>query len=397
MKAFVTITLVGLLLHFASVDSRAQATWRTYTSPDKSFSVEAPAPLREVASFSGEHGATLATDQKEEGATCYAIFETDPEAARFGVIVLNGRLKDFETTSRAELLWYLSALLIGDEDNPDAKIKRRVSVNGLRGNEYFHIREDRRMGNGSTGEIHTRGRIFDTGSKIYVITYIGQNTKDLNSPEAKRFLNSFRLKKPGPLVQNNPFDSLVAKAKAGNVNAYNSIVARAQKGDQGALAALISLANDGVGGAQNELGIMYSEANGVKPNQRTAVYWFRKSAESGYAIGTCNLALHYGHGWGVRRNMTLMMKYVFAAHALDGLKCQPGDYIEYFKPKPNQCDIERGWELAETWLRAHPEFKNNFDERPWMKENGDYPETFRERGPSVKLPPTRKGNCNPKR
>lgn len=394
MKAVVTITLVGLFLHFISSHVCAQTTWRTYLSPDKTFSVEAPAPLREVASFDGEHGATLDADQRYDYATCYAVFETNPEAARFGVAVVNGRLKHIRSSPRSQLLWYLSAVLIGDEDNPNAKIEKRVSVNGLSGNEYFHIRENP---NGNTGEIHTRGRIFDTGSRIYVITYIGQNNEDLTSPEAERFLNSFRLKKPGSLAQNNPFDSRLAQAKAGNVNAYNSILSSAQKGDKRALAALISLAIDGGGGAQNELGIMYSEAQGVKPNQRKAVYWFRKSAESGYAIGTCNLALHYGHGWGVRRNLTLMMKYVFAAHALDGLKCHPADYIEYFKLKPNQCEIERGWDLAENWLRAHPDFKNGFGERPWTKENGDYPETFRERGPSVKLPPTRKGNCNPKR
>ena len=194
MKAVVTVTLVGLLLHFASVDYRAQATWRTYTSPEKSFSVEAPAPLREVASFDGEHGASVAPDQKYDWATCYAIFEKNVEAARFGMAVVNGRLKYIRSTPRAELLWYLSAVLIGDEDNPNAKIERRVSVNGLSGYEYFHIRENP---NGNTGEIYTRGRIFDTGSRIYVITYIGQNTKDLNSAEAERFLNSFRLKEPG--------------------------------------------------------------------------------------------------------------------------------------------------------------------------------------------------------
>lgn len=81
--------------------------------------------------------------------------------------------------------------------------------------------------------------------------------------------------------------------------------------------------------AQNEIGIMYSEGEGTKANQRKAVYWFGKSAEQGYPHGACNLALHYGQGWGIRKNPTLMMKWVFVAHLLDGLKCHPADRIEH--------------------------------------------------------------------
>ena len=198
-------------------------------------------------------------------------------------------------------------------------------------------------------------------------------------------------------AQGESLQSLLEKARHEDVQAYYSILESARKGNRRARLALTSLAAEGDIGAQNELGIIYSEAKGVKPNQRRAVYWFRRSAELGFSIGTCNLGLHYGQGWGVRRNLTLMMKYVFAAHALDGLKCNPADFIEYFKLKPNECHIERGWELAVVWLRAHPGFKNNFDEQPWMEENGEYPVTVRENAPSVNLPPERKGRCNPKR
>ena len=62
--------------------------------------------------------------------------------------------------------------------------------------------------------------------------------------------------------------------------------------------ALLEKAKNGNVDAQNEVGIAYSEGKGVKPDQRMAVYWFRKSAEQGYAIGTSNLALHYSMGWG---------------------------------------------------------------------------------------------------
>jgi TPR repeat protein len=144
--------------------------------------------------------------------------------------------------------------------------------------------------------------------------------------------------------------------------------------------------------AQNGVGIMYSEAKGVRPNQRKAVYWFRRSAEGGYSIGTCNPGLHYSRGWGVPRNKTLMMKYVFAAHALDGLKCNPADYITMFRP--SECQVEQGWELAVAWLRNHPEFKNSFGDRPWMADDGEYPVTRRESGGSFDLPAKSSGKCN---
>ena len=134
---------------------------------------------------------------------------------------------------------------------------------------------------------------------------------------------------------------------------------------------------------QNGLGIAYSEGLGVRPNQKLAVYWFRKSAEAGDVGGACNLGLHYFRGWGVKGNLTLMFKWFFAANALDGLSCNPGDVPPKFR-RPRS--MARGWKLAEAWLRAHPDFKNDFGDRPWMSDSGKYPITMREHGDSIQLP-----------
>ena len=155
--------------------------------------------------------------------------------------------------------------------------------------------------------------------------------------------------------------------------------------------ALLEKANRGDADAQNELGIAYSEGKGVKPDQRKAVYWFRKSAEQGYALGACNLALHYRMGWGVRRNVTLMWKYTLAAHALDGLKCNPADVPDKFQNR--ECSMEKGWELAVAWLKAHPGFRNNFGRQPWNDSENQYPVTLREYGGSVQLPILRSKRC----
>lgn len=158
---------------------------------------------------------------------------------------------------------------------------------------------------------------------------------------------------------------------------------------------LLEKANAGNVDAQNELGIAYSEGKGIKPDQRKAVYWFRRSAEQGYAIGACNLALHYRMGWGVAGNVTLMWKYVFAAHALDGLKCNPADVPRRFTRRT--CSMEKGWELAVAWLRAHPNFKNDFGKQPWNDTASQYPETLREQGGSVQLPIQRSEKCSKRR
>lgn len=175
----------------------------------------------------------------------------------------------------------------------------------------------------------------------------------------------------------------LATAVAGQSKSFDGLLEKALAGDVD---------------AQNEVGISYSEGRGVRPNQKKAVYWFRRSAEQGYAIGICNLALHYGMGWGVRRDKTLMMKYTFATHAIDGLKCNPADVIEAPpRFRPSQCDIERGWVLAITWLRAHPSFDDNFGNRPWMDDTGEYSVTVRENAPSFTLPPKLSGRCRPGR
>ena len=163
-------------------------------------------------------------------------------------------------------------------------------------------------------------------------------------------------------AQTNDFDRYLADAKAGDAS------------------------------AQNGLGIAYAEGKGVRRDQKQAVYWFRKSAAQGDSAGTCNLGLHYGKGWGVRRNPVIMMKYVFAANALDSLECNPAEFIYTTKPKPTKCQIQKGSDLAVAWLGRHPDFKNDFGKRPWLGQ-GQYPVTVREQGGSVQLPQKRAKKC----
>jgi hypothetical protein len=84
------------------------------------------------------------------------------------------------------------------------------------------------------------------------------------------------------------------------------------------------------------------------------------------------------------------------ANSLDGLRCHPGDFIEWLRP--SQCQIEQAWKLAVSWLRAHPALENrNFGGRPWTEDDGKYNVTVRESGPRVDLPIKSSGQCSNKK
>src|SRR5262245_2448521 len=132
--------------------------------------------------------------------------------------------------------------------------------------------------------------------------------------------------------------------------------------------------------AQDDVGVMYAEADGVKRNYSKAVFWLKRSAAQGNVLGACNLALHYARGEGVRKNPILAMKWTFVSHSLDGLKCFPDDLLQFFKPR--RSAVRKAWSLANAFLRSHPDLKNEFGERPWLK-SGTQPNKSLDRSPDV--------------
>jgi hypothetical protein len=59
--------------------------------------------------------------------------------------------------------------------------------------------------------------------------------------------------------------------------------------------------------------------------------------------------------------------------------------------------MEKGWQLAVDWLRAHPDFKNDFGEKPWNETQNQYPITVRENRPSMQIPVKSSGRCGKRR
>ncbi len=62
------------------------------------------------------------------------------------------------------------------------------------------------------------------------------------------------------------------------------------------------LAEQGYADAQHNLGVMYSNGNGVPQDFKTAVKWYTRAAEQGNAGAQLNLGAMYGNGQGVIRD-----------------------------------------------------------------------------------------------
>ena len=73
-----------------------------------------------------------------------------------------------------------------------------------------------------------------------------------------------------------------------------------QRGDYATAVRLwLPIANQGDAGAQYNLGVMYSNGQGVAQDYAEAVKWYRKAAERGDAKAQGNLGFMYDNGQGV--------------------------------------------------------------------------------------------------
>jgi hypothetical protein len=185
MRAII-LTLVTLLV--STTNSYSQG-WRMYKPSGKGFSVELPAPLRSVPSFEGEHGVSMERHpEMPEWVAYYAAIQSVPVDRQFGIVVYDIPPKDRKRVT-AELLERLR-IVIGDDDTSPTS-EKEIQINGLSGKEYSYAKDQ-------SLDIYTKGRIFYTGRQIYIIVFRTRSPEDLTSPDAERFLNSFRLRKRLP-------------------------------------------------------------------------------------------------------------------------------------------------------------------------------------------------------
>ena len=206
------------------------------------------------------------------------------------------------------------------------------------------------------------------------------------------------------------FDSLLARAEAGDAEAQFKVGKHYQTGDKHkgveqdyAQAAiwLRKAAEQGHAAAQNEFGNLLSDGNGVEKNLEEAVAWHRKSAEQGNPYGEVNLGRAYLYGEGVERDYRAALSWAkkaadrdlpdgwFAVGSIyDDYRFEGCDYAEamkWFRKAAGSDDarirscgrnslgtlyefgqgVERDLEEAERWYRKATEesWKNSVANR----------------------------------
>ncbi len=98
--------------------------------------------------------------------------------------------------------------------------------------------------------------------------------------------------------------------------------------------------------AQSNLGVMYSEGQGVKRDYDDAVKWCRKAAKQGYAQAQTNLCIMYSQGKGVLQDYNKMAKWCHKAAGQGNGQAQAILGIMYSEGQ----GVERDTEEAVKWF-----------------------------------------------
>jgi hypothetical protein len=148
--------------------------------------------LYQVGWFEGKHGPSFDPDEPFGTDTAsYVALQSKAARRQFGIVVedvFREYPKEYRKTRNEyrRLNFGGAWCMIGGDDvwPTTEKIVRR---NGLIGREYVYTQEI------SKGR-YTRGRIFYTRGRMYFVIFVATTATDLFSPDADRFLNSFRVR-----------------------------------------------------------------------------------------------------------------------------------------------------------------------------------------------------------
>lgn len=174
-----------MLTIFVAVVASFAQSWRTYAPTSESFSVELPTSLCRVGAFEGKYGVVDEPDvHRYKHVSFYASIQSEAKR-EYGIIVINRKAEKSVKGQKADDIEGFEVFIGSDEATPTSETI--IRANGLVGKEYTYAKEIK-VG------IFTRGRVFGTPTQIYVLVFRARTAKDLNSPDAERFLGSFRLK-----------------------------------------------------------------------------------------------------------------------------------------------------------------------------------------------------------
>ena len=158
---------------------RAQSDWQVYSPPDRSFSVEVPkTPHDEAESYEGLDESTPGGWKPVHSYAAVASLER-LRAYFISVFEVDGA-RGADDKAIDEFIYELAG--------EDKRLTRseQISVDGLRGRDYTL------SSRGADEPVFMRVRLVQAGARLYVLTYVSDNSGDLDSPSALRFLNSLR-------------------------------------------------------------------------------------------------------------------------------------------------------------------------------------------------------------
>jgi tetratricopeptide (TPR) repeat protein len=97
----------------------------------------------------------------------------------------------------------------------------------------------------------------------------------------------------------------------------------------------------------NRTGDQFYYGRGVTKNDISAVYWYRKAAEQGSAVGQCNLGFMYAHGYGVAKDYMQAVAWYRKAAEQNDPDGQNNLGIMY----ENGYGVAKDFQQAEQWYR----------------------------------------------
>ena len=108
----------------------------------------------------------------------------------------------------------------------------------------------------------------------------------------------------------------------------------------------------------NELGGEYYWGYGVDQNDEQAVYWYRKAAVQGHALGQFNLGDMYRKGYGVEQDYEQAVYWYRKA----AVQCNEYSQYELGNMYETGRGVEKDYEQAQYWYRKAAEQRDEYSE-----------------------------------
>jgi hypothetical protein len=163
------VILVASLILSAALDGHAQSNWHVFSPPDKSFRIETPVLLNRIDDMYG--------DSSPEGYKAIDVFGGESKSqGSFLIVTLTPSEEMRRKNPNGNEIGGLEFVIGGDNAQPLKE--ESIIVRGLKGKEFIYE--------------SSRGQILDAGERVFILAYVGRNAKNLTSPAATRFFNSFR-------------------------------------------------------------------------------------------------------------------------------------------------------------------------------------------------------------